>query len=235
MDFNEQVKKAVDKVINEKMELMMEKTLEKSIESIVEDSLRSYSDFGKLLKEKINTSLNVSLDGLELIDYTTIIVDKIKKIATEDFIERNVENITEQLGETLGKLEPEYKLSDLIEKFKDSVDDYDVEQSNSIFFECEYNEEYKWHKIKIDRSEDCSLYNSEIEFTITKENNIICPRMKTTFHDKKEGNGPIKRSSMDSFQMLIMKLNSQRNVKIIVDENYIDTYHSEERIHSCNC
>ncbi|OME10426.1 hypothetical protein BSK47_30850, partial [Paenibacillus odorifer] len=74
-------------IINEKLaelqsegyvEKIIKKQLESTIKDIVEDSLRSWSDFGKGLKEAVKNQLQINLEQLDIPSYNHVILDAIK-------------------------------------------------------------------------------------------------------------------------------------------------------------
>jgi len=98
-----------------KIEAIIEKALEQTIERTITDTLRSYSDFGKALEEKVQSELNVDLRKLSFQSYNDVVL----KIVSEKLNGLADETMKRQMDEFLGKLLEEppetIKLSELME------------------------------------------------------------------------------------------------------------------------
>lgn len=99
------------------IEEMIEKKLVETIGSVVNDSLRSYSDFGKQVSEAVKVSMQVDLRGLGLPGYNDLILKIIRQqvnALTENSIAKQVE---EQMTKLLAPAPAEIKISKLVKDF----------------------------------------------------------------------------------------------------------------------
>lgn len=100
---------AVDKIVNSKVKSMIdsgsiakmiESKIESVVESVVNEELKSYSDFGKNLKEYINKSIQVNFDDLGFEGYNETllrVISKVYKNSMESAHLEKVKNITEEM------------------------------------------------------------------------------------------------------------------------------------------
>jgi hypothetical protein len=145
---------------------MIESGLKSMIADIIKDTFRSYSDFGKVIKEKIEASINVSLQQITFPEYNLFIKD----VALNCFNKILKENVAQQLSElitdSLPPVEKTEKISTLLNRIKESwIDDARRSGKDSIAIEAKQNDdgdalyitfhhpEFEFEDIKI------SLYN----------------------------------------------------------------------------
>lgn len=102
------------------LEKIIKKQLEDTIKDIVEDSLRSWSDFGKGLKEVVKNQLQVNLEQLDLPSYNHVILEVIKTEVEKSVHDVGVAKMTEQLQELLGTKKEFINFSELL---KEMVED----------------------------------------------------------------------------------------------------------------
>ncbi len=162
MDIQVVVQEQLGKIISEgKLEAIVRAKVEKTLDDIIGDAVRSYSDFGKSLKEEINKAFKIDFDKISAVDYNHIVVSIVKEQLDKHLLESVKEPISKEIAEYLGPIEKkEWKLSEIIEKFKrEEIEDKSdggeitlhVEKSNygSIhisfdkedgkrYYECEY-------------------------------------------------------------------------------------------------
>src|SRR5690606_9030266 len=142
MNIQEQVQSALNNIVaSGTIEEIISNKVEKTIEDILNDSLRSYSDFGKKLEEVIKQSLQIDLSKISTLGYQQIVVDIVKQKLQEATLNHISEPIEKAINEVIAPFEKRtYKLSEIIEKYKecewDSSDDDEVE----ISFHVEYSE-----------------------------------------------------------------------------------------------
>ena len=65
----------VDLIEGDVIKKIITKQLESTITDVINDSMRSYSDFGKVIKEKINSVVNIAASNVELPEYTKFVSD----------------------------------------------------------------------------------------------------------------------------------------------------------------
>lgn len=164
MDIQVLVQQQLEKIIQEgKLEAIVRAKVEKTIEEVVQDMVRSYSDFGKGLKEELNKAFKIDFEKISMVDYNSIVTSVVKENLDKHLMLYVKEPIAKEIKEYVGGLDKqEWKLSEIVEIFKkDEISDEDrysggeitviVEKSNygstHIYFderggkksyECEY-------------------------------------------------------------------------------------------------
>lgn len=80
---------------------LIDKQLEDSVKEILKDSLRSYSDFGKAIKEKLSESLAGAVEKVTFPEYNKFISDTVVGCVSAHMNEHVVAGIQEQIKEVL--------------------------------------------------------------------------------------------------------------------------------------
>lgn len=80
---------------------LIDKQLEDSVKEILKDSLRSYSDFGKAVKEKLSESLAGAVEKVTFPEYNKFISDAVVECVSSHMGAEVVAGIQEQLKEIL--------------------------------------------------------------------------------------------------------------------------------------
>jgi BMFP domain-containing protein YqiC len=222
MDINNKIQEVTDRVIAEKLEGIIEKEITSTMVDIIHDSLRSYSDFGKKVKEAIQTKMDVSLEKLDLISYNEFIV---KAIETEMLSAQmaNIEPIKKRIQEIVGIFDKkEINLSEIVDKFKDEVSQDSSESSGEITFICEKSNKYSWYSIYMDTEPDTDKYSCKFSFTIHGKGTVYGFRFANFLMSERSEITPSLLSSLNSFEKWMFRLTNS-NVKVIVDDVYPDT------------
>ncbi|MDQ0091644.1 hypothetical protein J2T12_005084 [Paenibacillus anaericanus] len=160
------------------VEKIVKKQLEETISDIVRDSFRSYSEFGKGLKEAVNNQLQINLDKLDIPSYNQVVLNVIKGELERSVHEEGAKLIQEQIQELLGTGKQEYTLSELIKEMVEDdlkLDELDYEDYKEITVHVEQKygntyvyfdpeEDKSWHECKymIALNEDGTVWRSEI-------------------------------------------------------------------------
>lgn len=221
MNIQDQVQSALNNVISSgKIEEIISKKIEKTIEDILDDSLRSYSDFGKQVKEVVNQSLQIDLSKISTLGYQQIIVDIVNQKLKEATLEHISKPIEDVLKEVIAPFEKRtYKLSEIIEKYKecewDSSDDY----QNEISFHVEYGD-YGSIYIGFDKNKNKERYSCEYQFSIDKKDNAI---WMFEINGWRPQNGGLRAQSIHGpFDHFIFNLYASK-CPIEVDEDNVET------------
>jgi len=120
MNIQDQVQIALNNIVESgKIEEIVAKNVEKTIESLLHDALREYSDFGKNLKEIVQSALKIDLSKISTLGYQQIVTD----IVRQKLQEATLEHISKPLEETLNQIiapfeKRTYKLSEIIDEYK---------------------------------------------------------------------------------------------------------------------
>ena len=225
MNIQEQVQSALNNIVaSGTIEEIISKKVEKTIEDILTDSLRSYSDFGKKLEEVIKQSLQIDLSKVSTLGYQQIVVDIVKQKLQEATLNHISEPIEKAINEVIAPFEKRtYKLSEIIEKYKeyewDSSDDDEIE----ISFHVEESSYGSVH-IGFDKEKGKRKYDCEYQLSVNddKDKNIYSFEIKGW----KPQRGDLRASSIHgSFDHFIFNLYASQ-CPVEIDENNVETYWS---------
>lgn len=121
---------AVDEIVNTKVKSMIdsgaiaemiESKIEKTISEVVDNELRSYSDFGKRLKEYINKSLQVNFDELGFEGYNENLLRVISKVYQNSMQSEHLEKVKKLTEQMLANPPELVTLSSLVEAVKEKA------------------------------------------------------------------------------------------------------------------
>lgn len=117
MDLSKVVKETTDKMIKDgTVEAMISEKLEKTIADGIDNALRSYSDFGKALSDKINESIQCAGRNIELPEYNQFIIKVVKEKFSQVLEENAVSHLSELIENAVSPVKKEAKVSELLEK-----------------------------------------------------------------------------------------------------------------------
>ena len=120
-------------VASGKLDQMIETKLDKCIDDILDNMLRSYSDFGKSLREGIGNSLQVNVEELGLSGYNSIISGMIKA-KVESAITGTWRVQLEADIDTMLRAAPEtIKVSEIAEKIREENEDNAREEGVGVW------------------------------------------------------------------------------------------------------
>ena len=120
MDIQVLVQQQLEKIIQEgKLEAIVRGKVEKTLEEVVQDMVRSYSDFGKGLKEELTKAFKIDFHRISMVDYNTIVTSIVKEHLDKHLMLYVKEPIANEIKEYVGGLDKkEWKLSEIVETFK---------------------------------------------------------------------------------------------------------------------
>lgn len=226
MNIQEQVQNSLnDIVLSGKIEELISSKIEKTIDDILSSSLREYSDFGKKLKEVVDSSLQINLDKVSALGYQKIVMD----IVNEKLKQAVMDNISAPLEKVLSEIiapfeRRTYKISEIIEKYKehewDSSDDDDIEISFHI-------ETSDWGNtsVSFDKNPDKERYNCKYQLNLNKGDNHI---WMFNIKGYRPQTGDLRSASIHgAFDHFIFNLYASQ-CPIELDENSVETYWSRE-------
>jgi hypothetical protein len=148
---------------------IIEKQLEATITDIVKESMRSYSDFGKTITEKINQVVGLAASNVELPEYTkfvsTVVLQQFDTVLQAQSKTQLSKLIASELGELPSGIMTARQLS---EKIRESFTADEYEDERDIQVELERNDDSSAIYIKVKDDEESeeikiSLYNHRHE------------------------------------------------------------------------
>lgn len=197
-----------------KLNDIIEKHVTSCADSIVHDCFRWSGEGEKAIKEALKGKLGVDLESVKIPQYNKIVADIVNKQLDKTVTEDVRKEIIDTCNKVTGVLEKkEYKLSEIIEQFVESLDkSYDGEMDDQcgemtlhvdndgtfahIYFDKEEG------KAKHECASNMFLYEGKLS-GVTTENRPF---------------SPFEIRTMDTFEKFMFKLYCS-NVSITIDEN----------------
>lgn len=227
MDIQVLVQQQLEKIIQEgKLEAIVRAKVEKTVEEVVQEMVRSYSDFGKGLKEEINKAFKVDFEKISALDYNHIVVSIVKEHLDKRLLESVKEPIAKEIDEYLGPLEKkEWKLSEIIDRFiKDEIDDEDRHSGGEITLHVERSNYGSTH-IRFDKDNNKKSYECEFEMSLDTKTGVAYSFRAGKYNPH---NGDLRTASLHgSFEKFLFRLYAQR-VSITVDDCDTEYYYDND-------
>lgn len=225
MDIQVIVQQQLEKIIKEgKLEDIVRDKIEKTAEEVVQDLVRSYSDFGKGLKEEINKAFKIDFEKISAVDYNHIVVTIVKEHLDKRLLESVKGPIAKEIDEYLGPLEKkEWKLSEIIEKFKqDEIEDRNDGGEISLHVE---KSSYGSTHISFDKEDGKRRYDCEFEMSLNTKTGVAYSFRAGKYNPH---NGDLRTASLHgSFEKFLFRLYAQR-VSITVDDCDTEYYYDND-------
>lgn len=227
MDIQVLVQQQLEKIIQEgKLEAIVRAKVEKTLEEVVQDMVRSYSDFGKGLKEEITKAFKIDFEKISMVDYNTIVTDIVKEHLDKHLMLYVKEPIANEIKEYVGSLDKkEWKLSEIVERFKkDEISDEDRYSGGEITVIVEKSNYGSTH-IHIDENAGKTSYNCEYKISLDTKTGI-----PYSFDIGKYGHhrGKLIYDSLHGeFSKFFFRLYAQK-ASIIVDHYDTDYYNEND-------
>ncbi len=211
---------AIGKLLDSgKVEEIIQAKINKTFAESIDEALRSYSDFGKQLSEKIKEALTFDPSRISVQEYNQMVTHIIER-KLHDYMEKQAaEGIGKAMEEILKPAPPTMKLSELIEEFKrDAAEWHGHERENphiSVHVEPESRYGSRW--ISLDRGPDKDKHSCEFRFLICEDGRISALRFSG--HDPKKS---VFMGGYYGFERDLFRLHSGRT-RITVDATTFDT------------
>jgi len=127
MDIEQVVQSKMAEIVSSGfMDKIIEDQLKKTIKDVVDDALRSYSDFGKSLKEALAKALEVDFGHIDLPSYNQLVANWVKKIVNAAIITQGKAQIQENLKDFFKPLEKDtWRVTEIVEEFIKSIQEDD--------------------------------------------------------------------------------------------------------------
>lgn len=222
MELEKVVQDTINNMVSSgKVTEMVEKHLTNTVDEIVKDALRSYGDFGKEVKNAVNSVLKLDVDNVKLLDLSAVINTCIKQQLEVSVNENILSTISETIKEVTGQLDKnEYNLSEIIEKFKVDAESWDKEDHDEITLVVE-NSDYGYKHIYFDHKSDVKKYSCNFQLDLNKDGKIYAFK-----GGKIRASNDIRFASIHgSFERFIFRLYAS-GAKVIID--HVDTYYEQE-------
>lgn len=214
----------IEKIVNEKfleiiqsgkIEKMIEEKLLSSIEAVIKDCLSSYGKLGDEIKKQFLESLMAGNIKFDFPSYNQLICNWVTEIIDKQIIQSGKEQIQENLKQFFKPLKKsEYKISEIIEKFKDFVFDESDGEKKITFIKEETD--YGYIHFYLDEEAEKKKYECNYQIDINKEGiiyNADIGGLKAK---------DIKLKPLYGFDSFLFKLFASK-ITIIDDSENVDT------------
>lgn len=211
-------KKVEELTTNGKLDEIITKEVTAAMQNTVRDVLRSYGDVGKALEEKLRKDILGSIEKLDFVQYSQTIIDLMQSSLNQSIVEYGVEPAKEVINKFVGALEKkEWKLSEIIEKFKEQeVDEDERDESGTISLvvrPSNYGSIWIGFDMKEDISED---YKCKYRISVKEKDKKLW-----YFTNEKEKLTPLTESNLTGFDLFLFKLYACK-CTIEIDERNCD-------------
>jgi hypothetical protein len=197
---NQKIKELTE---NGKLDEIVTKRAIDFINGIITDALHGYSDASKQFKQKLNSSLIEGFEKIDFVQYSKILIDLIESELNKSVVEYGITPAKEMIQKFVGAFDKkEWKLSEIIEKFKEEVIPDEYGQSGEIAF---FNEEssYGTYWIGFDEESDNKIHKYQCKYKIG-----VDKKTKMLYSPTIEGLNihPLSQMGLAGFDLFLFKL-----------------------------
>lgn len=201
-----------------KIEEIIQSNVENTVKSIIKDSLSEYSDFGKNLKNVIKEVMKVDVSKVSALMYQQIVIDQVNKSLEENLLTQIQQPLSAVLGKILAPFEQRtYKLSEMVEVFKDQERDGDEDGYLTVLVE---DGGYSAIYVGLDKEEDKQRYSCEYQFSIDKKTGVIWSFEAKGY--RSVSMDVTKNSFHGAFEKMLFNLYASQ-CPIELDENHVNS------------
>ena len=206
----EAVAAAFDKVVaSGAIEEAINKSIASAVNSAINEQLRDYSDFGKALKAKVATLVEINLDEIDIPSYRQLVGDIVKKRVGAVMSAEFTEKLDKDIAELLAPAPAEITLENLLEEFKASKKDahnaYEL-SGNRFTLIIERNERLDGYMdVYLDEEPQKEKYSCDIHFRIKDAGEVWGLKLNGDDLKNKIFVGPMFNFEKRLFQMYTAK------------------------------
>jgi len=213
-------KKIEEITANGKLDEIITKEVTEAMQRTVRDVLRSYGDVGKALEEKLKKDIMSNIDNLDFVEYAQSLTNLVESTLNKSIVEYGIEPAKEAINRFVGALEKkEWKLSEIIEKFKESYiedESKDENESGEIALFVRKND-YGSTWIGFDGNEKIDYeYKCKYRISVNDKDKRLW-----YFTNEDEKLSPLTESNLTGFDLFLFKLYACK-CTIEIDENKCD-------------
>lgn len=222
MDMNKIVIEAMASIQQEGfVEKIVKDRLQATLKNVVDDMFGSYGDFRKQLEKEVQSKLNINLDKLDIGGYNLMVLNEVKSALDLAMHIQGTEKIKEHLQELLVGAKSEYKLSELIELFKEEENEDHEHDGDDISFHCEQSRHSRGGGlafIYFDKEERKEKYRCDYGLTVDLEDGSV----KSVKIDGKDIDNKAIMRGFHGFERTMFQIFAS-GAKVIVDEDDVYT------------
>ena len=124
------------------IESLINKNIESTIEEVIKDSLRSYGDFGKALKESVSEAMCIAGREIKLPEYNKFILQVVNDQFSKVLEQNSIDQLTKLISDVIEPVQKEAKISTVLNKVGEEWGDVAREQgSEEIEIDAHYNDD----------------------------------------------------------------------------------------------
>jgi len=226
-ELSEIIKEKTSEMISSgKVEEIIAQNIETSIKAAIEESLRSYSDFGKSLKSAVNDAIACDQRQIELPAYNLFVQEVAHKKFMEVMHADAADHLEKLIGEVVKPIKKHEKTSVLLEQIKEILQEKAIENGHDqISIDSSYNDDETAIYVKFNDPEyenesvKLTLYN----FNHNKENTWHIGYINTNDTCITRGSKKIAGSGFGYLSDLLFKYYAMQT-EFEMDEEFEDIY-----------
>jgi hypothetical protein len=121
------------------IEDVLERAVEATLTDTIKNSLKSYSEFGRMIEKTVKESLNFETRKIELPAYGKFIIEIVEREFLKVLEANALAPIVEKLESIVAPIKKTMKVSELLEEIREAIGDGMLEDGeNIIHISCEY-------------------------------------------------------------------------------------------------
>ncbi|MGG1651363.1 hypothetical protein [Paenibacillus sp. NRS-1780] len=224
MDLNKIINNTLAEIQHEGfVEQVVKKRVQETITKIVDDVFGTWGDFKKNLEKEVESSLKVNFSELGLSGYNQLVLSTVKESLDQALHIQGVEKMKERMDDLLSNAKPEYKLSELIKEFKESVNEDHEYDDEEISFHVRNLSHIIF--IDFDKESDKGEHSCEYGITVSKESGTVSNvRLRSDYRPDREMDKKNILGGFYGFEDTLFKMFAAGS-KLIVDEEAVDMYY----------
>ena len=215
-DMNTATQKAMQSLVESgKFEAIVAEQLETTVTKVIQNTLNSYSDFGKSLENSVIEGLNLDFSKLGIAGYNDTVLKIVKRKLDAAILAIGTKQIEEDMEELLSSEIPsEITLSKIVEEF---IDYYDDDARDNGWQNCtaKVKKEYGSTWVYLGSEPDQEDYRCDYRLYISDRNGV-CNVMELQL-DGRDIKEKLFIGGLHGFEKLLFQLYACK-VKIIVDD-----------------
>lgn len=192
---------AIEKAIEEK--------LQETIVSAVNDQLKSYSDFGKAIKEKVAQVVNVNMEHMDLPSYGDLVMKILRRQLDAHMQGEFAQRLEADMAALLETAPAEITLESIIEKF---IDAYKEDRAGEDFTLRIENDGGSFTYIGLDKEPNQSEYECDFRIGV-HQGEVFNLRLNGDDVQKKMFVGPLR-----GFEKLLFQMYTAKTKLVIPDD-----------------
>lgn len=186
-----------------KLDEIVTKRVVEFVDGIIKDSLSSLGEANKSFKEKLNAKIIEGFEKLDFVQYSKTLIDLVEYELNKSVVEIGAAPAREMIKKFVGALEKkEWKLSEIIEKYKEAVISGSFEESGEIGFLYEVSD-YGTEFVSFDETNEKKKHRYQYKYKL-----MIDEKTMKIYSLTVEGKvlHPVTEIGLSGFDLFLFKL-----------------------------